>query len=143
MSPAKGWHGERQWLIQQLLGKLLPGGKPIPAAPVATPGGVKVADAGWFSKARLAPIRRQSAYSIAPEICVEVSSGSNTPQESVEKEALYFATGAGEFWTCGDDGKMQPYLKDQPGTPVAASRLCPDFPGMLDLDLDFSGPPSY
>lgn len=134
MSPAKGWHGERQWLIQELLGKLLPDGKPIPEAPVSTKAGVKVADVGWFSNQRLAPIRRQSAYSIAPEICVEVVSDSNATLELKEKAALYFSTGAEEFWTCDDDGGMLFYLKTHHGTPVKASVLCPEFPARLDLD---------
>jgi len=134
MSPAKGWHSERQYLIQQLLGELLPAGKPLPEAPVATAGGVKVADVGWFSKERLAPVRRESAYSIAPEICVEVLSDSNSAAELTEKAALYFATGADEFWTCDDAGGMLFYLKANPGQAVAASQRCPAFPSKLDLD---------
>ncbi len=134
MSPAKGWHSERQYLIISELSRRLPDGKPLPEAPVATAGGVKVADVGWFSSERLAPIRRQSAYSIAPEICVEVLSESHSAAELSEKAALYFATGAEEFWSCDDMGGMTFYLKANPGLAAAASRRCPEFPAKLDLD---------
>ena len=134
MSPAKGWPSERQLLIISELSKRMPHGKPLPEAPVATSGGVKVADVGWYSKNRLAPIRRESAYTIAPEICVEVLSDSNTTRGQHEKAALYFGTGAEEFWTCNEEGGMLFYLKTDPITPVAASVLCPEFPTRLDVD---------
>ncbi len=134
MSPAKGWHSERQLIIITLLIKLLSKGKPLPEAPIATSGGVKVADVGWYSKTRLAPIRRQSAYTIAPEICVEVLSEGNYAPELAAKARLYFETGALEVWTCDDDGKMTFYLAAQPDTAVASSVLCPEFPAQLDLD---------
>ena len=134
MSPARGCPSGRQLLIISELSKRMPHGQPLPEAPVATSGGVKVADFGWYSKNRLAPIRRESAYSIAPEIRVEVWSDSNTTSDLPEKATLYFATGAEEFRTCNDDGEMLFYLSSNPCAPVAASVLGPDFPAHLDLD---------
>jgi len=68
---------------------------------------------------------------IAPEICVEVFSESNTRQEMSAKKALYFEAGAEEVWLSDRKGRMFFYLKDKPETAVAASKLCPAFPKKL------------
>lgn len=133
MSPAKGWHSNRQYEIQRLLGLLMPDGRPLPEVTVQTTDGVKVADVGWFSTARLKPIQRESVFPIAPEICVEVLSDSNNADEVRGKIPLYFAAGASEVWLCDDDGGMEFQLSSQPGA-APASALCPDFPAKLELD---------
>ena len=91
--------------------------------------GTKVADVAWVSHERLAIIRREAAASIAPEICVEVLSTSNT-KEIVEKRALYFAVGAREVWTCSKKGVMKFY--DANGE-LTKSRLAPDFPRNINF----------
>ena len=133
MSPAKGWHSDRQAEIQYILVKLLPHGRTLPEVPVQTSDGVKVADVGWFTMERLKPIRRETVYPIAPEICVEVLSRSNSREEMIDKMKLYFAAGAAEVWLCGEEGEMEFFTSAIP-QPVAASLLCPEFPPKLNLD---------
>lgn len=133
MSPAKGWHSDRQAEIQYILVKLLPHGRTLPEVPVQTSDGVKVADVGWFTMERLKPIRRETVYPIAPEICIEVLSRSNSREEMIDKMKLYFAAGASEVWLCGEEGEMEFFTSAIPQS-VAASLLCPAFPAKLDLD---------
>jgi Uma2 family endonuclease len=133
MSPAKGWHGDRQFEILKIISQLLPEGRPIPESPIQTSDGVKVADVGWFTMDRLRPIRRATVYPIAPQICVEVLSGSNSHLEMLGKMKLYFDAGASEVWLCGEEGEMEFFTPDSP-EPVEASRLCPGFPSQIELD---------
>ncbi len=67
----------------------------------------------------------------APEICVEVLSPSNTPDEIAEKMALYFEAGAQEVWIC-ENGTLQFHF---PTTPKIrpSSGMCPTFPLQIDL----------
>ncbi len=133
MSPAKGWHGDRQIEIAYQLRTLLPEGKAIAEAPIQTTDGIKVADVGWFTMERLKPIRRETVYPVAPQICVEVLSDSNSREEILGKLALYFTAGASEVWLCDDDGRMEFFTSGSPG-PSPASLVCPGFPTRLDLD---------
>ena len=133
MSPAKGWHSDRQAEILYLLLKLLPHGRALPEAPVQTTDGVKVADVGWFTMERLKPIRREAVYPIAPEICVEILSRSNSREEMIDKMKLYYAAGASEVWLCGEEGEMEFFTSVIPQS-VAASALCAEFPVKLELD---------
>ena len=67
--------------------------------------------------------------SIAPEICVEVWSASNTTGEIENKRKLYFAKGALEFWYCDERGRMSFFNRQ---TQLAKSAFCPDFPVNLE-----------
>ena len=133
MSPAKGWHSNRQAEIQYLLVRLLPQGRALPEVPIQTTDGVKVADVGWFTMERFKPIKREAVFPIAPEICVEVLSQSNSRLETLGKIALYFAAGASEVWLCGEEGEMEFFTTAIPD-PSPASQLCPEFPAKLDLE---------
>jgi Uma2 family endonuclease len=133
MSRITGWRSERRAEICGLLMDSLPSGRCISSAPVQTTDGVKVADVGWFTMDRLKPIRREAVYPIAPEICVEVLSVSNSREEMIDKMKLYFAAGASEAWLCGEEGEMEFFTSAIPQS-VPASVLCPDFPVKLDLD---------
>jgi Uma2 family endonuclease len=44
---------------------------------------------------------------LAPEICVEVLSESNTAEEMEEKRAVYFDAGADEVWLVDLDGQVR------------------------------------
>ena len=133
MSPAKGWHGDRQTEIAYQLRQLMQRGRVITEAPVQTTDGVKVADVGWFTMERLKPVRREAVYPIAPEICVEVLSDSNSREEMIAKMTLYFAAGASEVWLCGEEGDMEFFPSAIPQA-SPASLLCPGFPAKLNLD---------
>lgn len=133
MSPAKGWHGDRQTEIAYQLRQLMQRGRVITEAPVQTTDGVKVADVGWLTMERLKPIRREAVYPIAPEICVEVLSDSSCREEMIAKMTLYFAAGASEVWLCGEEVDMEFFPSAIPQA-APASLLCPGFPAKLNLD---------
>jgi len=131
--PAAFDHSDSQGDIGRLLDRLMPGtGRSRPECPISTSGGTRAADVVWISDERLERSRQGSLLVIAPEICVEVLSPSNTRQEIQEKRRLFLEAGADEFWVCGMDGKMEFYLAATPETPSEASRICPGFPGKVN-----------
>lgn len=74
---------------------------------------------------KIQKIERDAECSIAPEICIEVLSFSNTSSELEEKQMPYFSVGAIEFWVCDENGNMTFF--DANG-PLTASILIPEFP---------------
>ena len=129
MSPAKNRHSVHQFEIQRILINLIKNGKAIPECSVQTSDNVKVADVGWISEARYEQVKTEAAYSIAPEICVEVRSASNTAGEFNAKKRLYFQAGAEEVWRCSEDGGLTFF--DRNGE-LNRSRLFPSFPNQVN-----------
>lgn len=107
----------------------MPSGEVVAECPISTEDGVKVADVVWLSKERSAATEGQACLEIAPEICVEVISPSNTEAEMREKTALYFAAGADEVWRCEADGRMRYFVSPETEEPL--SSVCPDFPARI------------
>jgi Uma2 family endonuclease len=128
MTPVKLYHSAYQGRISVLLHQHLPPGQILEECAVRTRKGTKVADVAWMSEARFAPIRDQAECPIAPEICVEVLSDSNTRREMNEKRRLYFAAGASEVWLCDPWGGIRFY---GPGGELERSALAPGFPGKI------------
>ncbi len=128
--PASGGHSCRQGEIAFRLRQLL-NGRTLPECPVSTLDGVKAADVGWYSDERFAAVEEQPAFEIAPEICVEVLSPSNTDFEMQAKRQLYFEAGADEVWICELDGAMTYYHRDHPTNAQTSSPRCPEFPPRL------------
>ncbi len=126
MSPASNWHGGFQSEIARRLAEMRPGGRVITECAVQTTDGVKVPDVAWVSEERLAPHKRSALMPVAPEICVEIMSHSNSLFEMSGKMQLYFARGAEEVWFCDEDGRMTFYRHDL--QEATNSKLCPDFP---------------
>jgi Uma2 family endonuclease len=133
MRPASNWHGGYQAEISRLLGNLLAGGRVITESAVQTTDGIKVPAVTWISADRLRPHRRASTLPIAPEICVEVLSPSNTREEILGKMQLYYAAGAQEVWLCDEHGKME-FFSHITIEPIPASVLCPAFPHRIEWD---------
>ncbi len=129
--PADPAHGGRQADLTLLLSKFAPTGKIIVECPISTNEGVKVPDLVWASKKRFAGISGKSAFTAAPEICIEVLSASNTRNEIQEKRRLYFEAGASEVWLCERDGHLRFFLKTSPSRAVRKSALCPGMPGKI------------
>ncbi len=123
MSPAKVKHGFFQGRIVALLESLTIGGEVLTKCAVQTTDNVKVADVVWVSDARADKILEETAASIAPEICIEILSESNTTEEMSFKQLLYFQAGAQEFWICDRLGNMSFY---QPEFPLETSLLVPN-----------------
>lgn len=100
----------------------------MPELAVQTADDVKVVDVAWVSDQRLDIIEDEIAASIAPEICIEVKSASNTDEEMLEKRDLYFGAKAEEVWLCDKEGRMSFY---NPQGKLSQSLLVPDFPAQI------------
>ena len=126
MSPTRNKHGFYQSEIAFRLKKLLPKGFVLIECAVDTaPEGTFVADVVWASAGRFAIIKEEFSCSVAPEICVEVLSWSNTAAEIEGKRTEYFRKGAFEFWLCDLDGNLTFFNHDGA---LSRSVLCPKFP---------------
>ena len=109
MSPVKLVHGELAGEIAGRLREVMRGsGRVLIEVGVDTRRGVKASDVAWMSGARRNDQPQDAeALEVAPEICVEVLSRSNTQAEIDEKRALYLSCGAEEVWTCDSNGRMR------------------------------------
>ena len=128
LSPHSNRHSFVQDEIQTLLRRHAPDGSTPPEFAIATPHGVKSPDVAWIS-----PKRRQEMQdtgdptTLAPEICVEVLSESNTAEEMDEKRALYRDAGAEEIWLVETDGRIR-FFKDEE---MKASERVPEMPDRI------------
>ncbi|GMT49796.1 MAG: hypothetical protein IEMM0008_1335 [bacterium] len=125
MSPAKNRHAVLQGKIERIIVQLNPTGECYPECPIQTEDNVKVADVVWVSDSRFQIIKDEDACSIAPEICIEVKSASNTMEEMMFKKELYLKAGADEFWLCDKSGDMSFYNAEGQ---IDQSIRFPDFP---------------
>ncbi|MGE0822662.1 MAG: Uma2 family endonuclease [Candidatus Binatia bacterium] len=125
MAPTKVYHAAYQGKISVLLGSLRTDGSVLTACEIHTARGTKVADVAWASTERFQQIKDESECSIAPEVCVEILSVSNTDDEMQGKRQLYVDSGAQEVWTCRADGEIHFYTA---AGRIAQSVLFPKFP---------------
>jgi Uma2 family endonuclease len=132
MSPVKTDHSEFQGEIAALLRRFLPDWSILVECAIDTSEGTKVADVAAMTRPRRLPHRGAASLPIAPEICVEVRSLSNTTEALEEKRRLYAAKGCLEFWTCADNGVMT-FQHAPDGAPLAKSTICPAFPLIVHL----------
>jgi Uma2 family endonuclease len=118
-------HSIKQAEIARLLGALLPEGIVATECPISTADGVKAADVAWLAGNRRPEITA-ICLAVAPEICVEIMSLSNTKEELEEKAALYFEASAKEVWICDTSGHMDMF--SAPSNRMGGSTICPAFP---------------
>ena len=109
MSPASNKHVILQAALQRLIQARLPNGDAIQECSVQTSAGVKVPDVAWGSCRFFEKQADQTPFTVAPELCVEVVSPSNSTAEMEEKTALYLACGAEEVWLVDFDGSISIY----------------------------------
>lgn len=81
MSPAKFWHSTRRGRILRIIGSLTDEGDVSTGTAIQTAKGVKVADVAWATSEFYGAHADEGALSAAPELCLEVTSGSNTKQD--------------------------------------------------------------
>ena len=129
MCPVKFYHSFFQGEIEFLLRSLLKGGKAVPECAIKTSKGTKAADVAWLSFERLAQAKGLTELEIAPEICVEVMSESNTEIEMAEKRVLYFEAGAKEVWLCYENGQMRFFNSQHE---LVHSEIVSEFPLKID-----------
>jgi len=132
MTPHWPIHSEIQSVLQDALNSRLTGGRAVQEYAIQTTAGVRVADVVWRSEERWSKIRAAGAVPapVAPEICVEVQSRSNTEAEMAEKRALYFEAGALEVWLCDESGRLRFF---NPVGETDQSKLVPTFPARVDI----------
>lgn len=130
MSPTYAWHGRYAfWIAKQLEEELTEGTSSVETA-IRTAKGTKVADAIWCTAERWGQIKDAYDVPVAPQICVEVRSPTNTDAEIDEKRQLYLDAGAEEVWICDADGAITFY--DEAGA-IESSHRVPSFPSQIDV----------
>ncbi|VFM95758.1 MAG: Putative restriction endonuclease [Candidatus Kentron sp. G] len=129
MSPVKVIHSVFQGEIAATLRTHRKDGAILSECAIETGKGVKVADVAWASKATYQAIRDRAVCQTAPDLCIEVLSDSNTPEEIEEKKLLYLEQGASEVWLCNQEGEIEYF--DKRGA-MANSFLFPDFQKKMD-----------
>lgn len=97
VSPANNQHGLLQARLVELLRRSL-GGSAIVEASISTNPDLRVADVAWAPDEFMRAHGQETPFMLAPEICIEVASPSNSARELHEKLAAYLATGATEAW---------------------------------------------
>lgn len=131
MMPPPGFeHSDLQGLVLERLRDLMRDfpGRTRPECPISTSGGVKGIDVVWISELRISKGLRQNVLTIAPEICIEILSPSNTRAEIEEKRRLYFEAGADEVWIVAAGGEVAFFNKEGE---LTSSSLCPEFPAQV------------
>jgi Uma2 family endonuclease len=128
MSPANNRHARRQVCIAAWLELHLKDGETMTECSVDTPMGTKVPDVAWASDGFIRKHAYDTPYPVAPEICVEIKSPSNSAGAIAEKIMLYLSKGAHEVWICDNDGNVT--FHNHSGA-LSASALAPAFPTKL------------
>lgn len=128
LSPHTNQHSKTQRRVQKLLDKHAPDGEVYPEFALATPQGVKSPDVIWVSPQREQKMEETGDPStLAPELCVEVLSESNTVEEMEEKRTLYHEIGAEEIWIVEQEGRVRFFADEE----REQSAIAPDFPDQL------------
>ena len=128
MTPVKVNHSILQGKIIGYLYRNLSGGEALAECAIWTKQGTKVADVAWASNDLLEKIENEVECSVAPEICVEVLSVTNTKREINEKKELYFEQGALEIWLCDSFGNMSFFAKEGK---LEHSKIAKSFPASI------------
>ena len=98
--------------------------------PIWTRKGTKVADVAWVSDVLWKKLKGKTEADVAPEICVEVLSMSNSDYEMKEKRKLYFEQGAKEFWICDEYGNVSFYNSKRK---LTKSKMFSEFPDKVEI----------
>jgi Uma2 family endonuclease len=102
MSPASNWHAIYQADIITFLKSRL-GGRAAPELAVSTSEGQRVPDVSWAAQPYWQAHFDEASASVAPPLCVEIVSASNSFEEMQIKIAAYLGAGAIEVWLVGKD----------------------------------------
>ena len=124
MSPATNKHGIIQSDVGYEIRRRLKRGVVINECSIDTSDGVKVADVAWASDEFFAEYGDVTPYPKAPDICVEVTSPSNSKQEVEHKIELYLAKGALEVWDVNQKREVNFYTHTGQ---LKKSKLVPKF----------------
>ncbi|AFZ44881.1 protein of unknown function DUF820 [Halothece sp. PCC 7418] len=125
MSPASNRHGRLCNKISLIFVESGKEGEIYLRCSIDTRKGVKVADVAWSYPTFFAEYGEMTPLPVAPEICVEILSPSDSEREMAEKIDIYLAKGAQEVWLCDDDGNLRFYA---PQGRIESSCIFPNFP---------------
>jgi len=129
LSPHKNRHSKRQKALQTLLDTHAPRGESYQEYALVTAKGIKAPDVVWMSPEREREMDRTGdPATLAPEICVEVMSDSNTEAEMAEKRALYREIGAEEVWIVDEEGRIRFFGDEE----REQSEITPECPNQID-----------
>jgi Uma2 family endonuclease len=104
VSPPTPRHAFVQGFVIRELTRQRPEGTTLPEFPVETEIGMRVPDVVWVSPELMERHRNETEFRVAPDLCIEVLSPTNTRIEMAEKTAAYLAAGAKEVWVVDEDG---------------------------------------
>jgi Uma2 family endonuclease len=125
LSPHSNRHSKLQEAVQNLLRDHAPPGRQPAEYALATSQGIKSPDVVWMSPDREAEMDATGdPATLAPEICVEIMSKSNTEAEMEEKRRLYREIGADEVWVVETNGRIRFYGEKK----MDASEVAPGCP---------------
>lgn len=106
MSPASLMHSRLQGKLTAILSKEL-GGEVFTELAIKTRLGVKVPDIAWGTEDYFRQHCDDICATVAPDICIEVLSPSNTMAEMQDKILLYLEAGAVEVWLVEPHGLIR------------------------------------
>ena len=129
MSPASSYQSALQVELASRLKAL--SGRAFVQVGVLTPSGVFAPDVAWASADLMGARGFETPYARAPEICIEVTSPSNSRKEMREKIDAYLAAGAIEVWLVYPTSKRYELFGSQ--GPLTHSRYTVDLEGIFDL----------
>ena len=128
LTPTSTQRSRHMSAIMRVLSQHAPEDASLPSFAIATPLGVKVPEVVWMSEQRWEKMQQTGDPStLAPEICVEVMSKSNTWAEMEEKRSLYLEAGAKEVWIITEGGNVRFFADEE----LEESELVSGFPGEL------------
>jgi len=130
MNPVKLGHSAYQGEIGRIMSNLRDDGIVLMECAVWTRKGTKVADVAWVSDQLWKNLKGKAEADVAPEVCVEVLSMSNSEYEMEVKRKLYFEQGAEEFWICDDYGNVSFYNSKRK---LKKSKMFPEFPNKVEI----------
>jgi Uma2 family endonuclease len=104
VSPPTIRHAFIQAFLTRELARQRPDGTTLTECTVETDIGMRVPDVAWVSRELLEQHRNEDEFRVAPDLCVEVLSPTNTRIEMAEKTAAYLAAGAKEVWVVEANG---------------------------------------
>ncbi|PSQ85200.1 MAG: Uma2 family endonuclease [Bacteroidetes bacterium QH_2_63_10] len=108
VSPHQNSHSFLQASVRDLLQEQASEGVVVLEFAIATEQGVKVPDVIWTSPERRDEMEATGdPTTLAPEICIEVMSDTNTEEEMQQKRSLYLQAGAEEVWVVDGEGRVR------------------------------------
>jgi Uma2 family endonuclease len=108
VSPHQNSHSFLQASVRDLLQEQASEGVVVPEFAIATEQGVKVPGVIWTSPERRDEMEATGdPTTLAPEICIEVMSDTNTEEEMQQKRSLYLQAGAEEVWVVDGEGRVR------------------------------------